>query len=122
MSGSVLTVDDSPSIRVAIRIALAAAGYTVAEASDGAEGLRQAKSTRYDLIITDLNMPVMNGLAMIEELRKSPEHAGMPIIFLTTESDAGMKLKAKAAGATGWITKPFDPPALVKIVNKVLGK
>ena len=122
MSGSVLTVDDSPSIRVAIRIALAAAGYTVAEASDGSEGLRQAKSNRYDLIITDLNMPVMNGLAMIEELRKSPEHAGMPIIFLTTESDAGMKLKAKAAGATGWITKPFDPPALVKIVNKVLGK
>lgn len=122
MSGSVLTVDDSPSIRIAIRIALAAAGYAVAEASDGAEGLRQAKSSRYDLIITDLNMPVMNGLAMIEELRKSPEHAGIPIIFLTTESDAGMKLKAKAAGATGWITKPFDPPALVKIVNKVLGK
>jgi two-component system chemotaxis response regulator CheY len=122
MSGSILTVDDSPSIRVAIRIALAAAGYQVSEAADGAEGVRQVKSNKFDLIITDLNMPVMNGLAMIETLRKSPEGAGVPIIFLTTESDADMKARAKAAGATGWITKPFEAAQLVKIVNKVLGK
>jgi two-component system chemotaxis response regulator CheY len=98
------------------------AGYTVAEAADGAQGLAAAKAGHFDLIITDLNMPVMDGLTMIEELRKLPEQAGVPIIFLTTESDADLKARAKAAGATGWLTKPFDPENLVKIARKVLGK
>lgn len=122
MSASILTVDDSQSIRVAIRIALSGAGYAVTEAADGAEGIRKASGGSFDLIVTDLNMPVMDGLTMIERLRSMPAHAGVPIIFLTTESDTAMKERAKAAGATGWMTKPFQPDQLVKIVKKVLGR
>jgi two-component system, chemotaxis family, chemotaxis protein CheY len=122
MTASILTVDDSASVRVAIKIALTGAGYAVSEAGDGADGLRKANAGKFDLIITDLNMPVMDGLTMIEELRKIPAHSGLPIIFLTTESDAGMKQRARAAGATGWVTKPFEAENLVKIVKKVLGK
>jgi two-component system chemotaxis response regulator CheY len=122
MAEAILTVDDSASIRVAIKIALTTAGYAVTEAGDGAEGIRKAQAAKFDLIITDLNMPVMDGLTMIENMRKMPELCGVPIIFLTTESDAGMKQRAKAAGATGWVTKPFQPENLVKIVKKVLTK
>lgn len=122
MSANILTVDDSASIRMTTKIALTNAGYQVTEAVDGADGLAKAKSAPFDLIVTDLNMPNMNGMEMIEALRQSPAHTGVPIIFLTTESDADMKARAKAAGATGWVTKPFDPENLVKIVRKVLGK
>ena len=122
MSANILTVDDSASIRMTTKIALTNAGYQVTEAVDGADGLAKAKSAPFDLIVTDLNMPNMNRLEMIESLRQSPAHTGVPIIFLTTESDADMKARAKAAGATGWVTKPFDPENLVKIVRKVLGK
>jgi two-component system chemotaxis response regulator CheY len=122
MTASILTVDDSASVRVAIKIALTSAGYTVDEAADGAEGLRKASGAKFDLIVTDLNMPVMDGLTMIERIRKVPALAGLPIIFLTTESAADMKQRAKAAGATGWITKPFQPDNLIKIVKKVLGR
>ncbi|KQO83588.1 response regulator [Rhizobium sp. Leaf262] len=122
MSANILTVDDSASIRMTTKIALTNAGYQVTEAVDGADGLNKAKGGSFDLIVTDLNMPNMNGLEMIEALRQSPAHTGIPIIFLTTESDADMKARAKAAGATGWVTKPFDPENLVKIVKKVLGR
>jgi len=122
MSGKILIVDDSSSLRIAVKIALTAVGYEAEEACDGSEGLQKASNANYDLILTDLNMPVMNGLEMIEQMRTLPKLAGVPIIFLTTESDAGMKQRAKAAGATGWITKPFQPDALVKVVKKVLGK
>lgn len=119
---SILTVDDSASIRQTIKIALRAEGYSVGEASDGSEGLKKAISDDFDLIITDLNMPVLDGLSMIRELRKQPTRAGVPILFLTTESDGEIKQQAKAAGATGWLTKPFDPDQLVRIVKKVLAK
>ena len=122
MTASILTVDDSPSIRVAIKIALTNAGYTVTEAANGAEGIEKAQAAAFDMIITDLNMPVMDGLTMIEEMRKLPSLMGVPIVFLTTESDAGMKERAKAAGATGWLTKPFDPDTLVRLAKKVLGR
>ena len=122
MTASILTVDDSPSIRVALKIALTNAGYSVAEAVNGAEGIEKAKASAFDLIITDLNMPVMDGLTMIEEMRRMPDQMGVPIVFLTTESDEGMKARAKAAGATGWLTKPFDPDQLVRIAKKVLGR
>lgn len=122
MSANILTVDDSASIRMTTKIALTNAGYQVTEAVDGADGLTKAKAGSFDIIVTDLNMPNMNGLEMIEALRQSPAHTGIPIIFLTTESDADMKARAKAAGATGWVTKPFDPENLVKIVKKVLGR
>ena len=117
---AILTVDDSASIRQAIKIALTSQGHQVAEASNGAEGLSKAEAGGFALIITDLNMPVMDGLTMIRSLRAKPVGAGVPIIFLTTESDAGLKAEAKAAGATGWITKPFLPDQLASIVKKVL--
>ena len=122
MTASILTVDDSASLRMAIRIALTGAGYTVTEAGDGVEGLAKAAETRFDLIVTDLNMPNMDGLTMIRELRKSPDQCGTPIIFLTTESDDSMKQQAKAAGATGWLVKPFVPEQLIKVSRKVLGR
>jgi two-component system chemotaxis response regulator CheY len=119
---NILTVDDSMSVRMAIRLALAGAGHAVTEAADGREGLDKASSTKFDMIITDLNMPNMNGLEMIREIRKLPQQAGTPIIFLTTESDEGMKQQAKAAGATGWLVKPFVADALLKVTRKVLGQ
>ncbi|HJO68004.1 response regulator [Sphingomonas sanguinis] len=122
MSASILTVDDSASLRMAIRIALTGAGYAVTEAADGVEGLAKATATRFDLIVTDLNMPNMDGLQMIRALREQPAQAGVPIIFLTTESDDAMKAQAKAAGATGWLVKPFQPEQLIRVAQKVLAR
>jgi two-component system chemotaxis response regulator CheY len=122
MTASILTVDDSSSLRMAIRIALTGAGYAVTEAADGKEGLEKAEADKFDLIITDLNMPNMDGLSMIRAIRKGTVQTGTPIIFLTTESDDAMKQQAKAAGATGWLVKPFVPEQLIKISRKVLGR
>ena len=117
---TILTVDDSPSVRQMIKLVLGPLGHGVIEAGDGAEGLQKAKAQPVDLVITDLNMPVMNGLALIRELRKLPGFVGTPIVFLTTESSDAIKQDAKAAGATGWITKPFKPEQLVAVVNKLV--
>jgi two-component system chemotaxis response regulator CheY len=117
----ILCVDDSASIRQMVKLTLSGAGYQVVQASDGAEGLAKAREATVNLVVTDLNMPVMNGLGLIRELRKLPAYKGVPIIFLTTESDAGLKQEAKAAGATGWITKPFQQEQLVGVVRKVIG-
>ena len=122
MTASILTVDDSASIRMAIRIALSGAGYTVTEACDGADGLSKAKGQRFDMVVTDLNMPNMDGLSMIREMRRLPNQAGVPIIFVTTESDDGIKAQAKAAGATGWLVKPFQADQIVRVARKVLGR
>lgn len=121
MAKTVLSVDDSASVRQMVKITLSGAGYEVVQASDGAEGLAKAQEKAVDLVVTDLNMPVMNGLSLIRELRKLPAYRGVPILFLTTESDAAVKQEAKAAGATGWITKPFQQDQLVAVVKKVLG-
>ncbi|TWB56214.1 two-component system chemotaxis response regulator CheY [Nitrospirillum viridazoti] len=121
MAKTVLSVDDSSSVRQMVKLTLSGAGYDVVQASDGAEGLAKAKDTAVDLVVTDLNMPVMNGLDLIRALRQLPAYSGVPILFLTTESDADMKQAAKAAGATGWITKPFQQEQLVAVVRKVLG-
>ena len=122
MTAKILTVDDSASIRLTTRVTLSNAGYTVTEAVDGMDGLNKLKAGEFDLVVTDLNMPNMDGLTMIRELRKLPAHTGVPVIFLTTESDGEIKQQAMAAGATGWLTKPFDPESLVKIARKVLGR
>jgi two-component system, chemotaxis family, chemotaxis protein CheY len=121
MKKTILTVDDSPSIRQMVKLTLSNAGYDVVEAGNGAEGLSKAQGSALDMVVTDLNMPVMNGLDLIRALRKLPSYRGVPILFLTTESDAAMKKEAKDAGATGWITKPFQQDQLVSIVKKVLG-
>jgi two-component system chemotaxis response regulator CheY len=122
MTKTVLTVDDSASIRQMVKLTLSGAGYAVVEAGDGADGLSKARAGAMDMVLTDLNMPVMNGLALIRELRKLPAYKGVPIVFLTTESDAAIKQEAKAAGATGWITKPFQQEQLLTVVKKVLGQ
>ena len=121
MKKKILTVDDSPSVRQMVKLTLSSAGYDILEAANGMDGLASAKTTQVDMVVTDLNMPVMNGLGLIRELRKLPAYRGVPILFLTTESDAELKKEAKAAGATGWITKPFQQDQLVAIVKKVLG-
>jgi two-component system chemotaxis response regulator CheY len=121
MSKVILCVDDSVSIRQMVKLTLTGAGYEVVQAADGAEGLAKARTTVVNLVVTDLNMPVMNGIGLIRELRKLPTYKGVPIIFLTTESDAAVKAEAKAAGATAWITKPFQQDQLVGVVRKVIG-
>jgi two-component system chemotaxis response regulator CheY len=122
MSKTILAVDDSASMRQMIRLTLRNAGYHVIEAGDGQEGLSQARRGTVHMILTDLNMPVMDGMTFIRELRKSPANNGIPIVFVTTESDAEKKSQAKAAGATAWITKPFKPEQLVAVARKVLGE
>lgn len=117
---TVLTVDDSPSIRQMIKVTLEPAGHNVIEAGDGAQGLAKCQASRPDLVITDLNMPTMNGLELIRALRKLPALTGLPIVFLTTESNDTMKQEAKSAGATGWITKPFKPEQLLSVVAKLV--
>jgi two-component system chemotaxis response regulator CheY len=121
MSKTILSVDDSASVLQMVKLTLSSAGYDVVQAANGADGLAKARSCAIDMVLTDLNMPVMNGIAMIRELRKLPRCTGVPIIFLTTESAANMKQEAKAAGATGWITKPFQQEQLLAVVRKVLG-
>ena len=121
MSKTILTVDDSASVLQMIKLTLVGAGYQVMQAANGAEGLAKARSNAVDMVLTDLNMPVMDGLTLIRELRKLPALRGVPIVFLTTKSDAAIKQQAKAAGATGWITKPFQQDQLVAVARKVLG-
>lgn len=121
MAKTVLAVDDSPSIRQLVRMVLAESGYGVVEARDGADALAKAQATPANLVITDLNMPCMDGLALIRELRKLPAYRGVPIILLTTESDEAKKQEGKAVGATGWMVKPFQQEQLLAVVRKVLG-
>jgi two-component system, chemotaxis family, chemotaxis protein CheY len=121
MSKTILSVDDSASALQMIKLTLAGAGYQIVQAVNGADGLAKARTGAIDMVITDLNMPIMDGLTLIRELRKLPTFRGVPIVFLTTESDPAMKQQAKAAGATGWITKPFKQEQLVAVVRKVLG-
>jgi len=121
MSKTILAVDDSSSIRQMVKLTLTTGGYNVVEAVDGTHGLAQARKVSADMVITDLNMPGMNGLALIREIRKLPAYLGVPIIFLTTESAPELKAEARAAGATAWIVKPFQQDQLLGAVRKVLG-
>ena len=118
-----LIVDDSTMLRDMLNYALHEGGYTdVTEAVDGVDGLAKAKAADFDLIITDVNMPNMDGLTLIGELRKISQYSKKPILVLTTERSDEMKAKGKAAGATGWIVKPFVPDQLLKAVNIVLSR
>jgi two-component system chemotaxis response regulator CheY len=121
MAKTILAVDDSTSIRQMVAFTLKSAGYTVIEAADGQEGLDKAKANSIDLILTDQNMPKMDGLALIKSLRGLPQFVATPILMLTTESSDAMKTQGKAAGATGWLVKPFDPHKLLEVVKKVIG-
>ena len=121
MSKKILTVDDSASIRQMVTFTLKSAGYEVVEAVDGSAALACAQEMAFDLVLTDQNMPGMDGLSLIRLLRKLPEYERTPILMLTTESAADKKAEGKAAGATGWLVKPFNPEQLVATVQKVLG-
>ncbi len=121
MEKTILAVDDSGSLRQMVVYSLKAAGYQVVEAFDGQDGLEKAKSQPFDLVLTDQNMPRMDGLSLIKELRKLPNHQKTPILMLTTESSDEMKAKGRAAGANGWLVKPFDPQRLTDVVRKVIG-
>lgn len=116
----ILAVDDSVSIREMVKFTLAKAGFDVLSAVDGMDGLEKAKSGNFDLIISDINMPRMDGISMIGQLRKENAYRFTPILMLTTESGTDKKSAGKSAGATGWIVKPFNPDKLIATVNKVL--
>ena len=118
---TILTVDDSSSVRQMVKFVMSSAGYAVREAEHGRDGVARVRESQFDMIITDLNMPVMNGMDFIKEVRRIPAYKGTPIIFLTTESDPGIKQAGKAAGATGWLTKPFNQDQLLSIVKKFVG-
>ena len=118
-----LIVDDSTMLRDMLSYALSEGGYSdITECFDGVDGLDKAKLTKYDLIISDINMPNMDGLTMIKEIRQLTEYKKTPILVLTTERSDEIKKKGKSAGATGWIVKPFVPDQLLKAVNIVLSK
>lgn len=121
MGKSVLAVDDSKSMRQMVVFTLKGAGYDVVEAVDGQDALTKSKSKSFHLVLTDQNMPNMDGLSLIRALRASPQYKRTPILMLTTESSDTMKSQGKAVGATGWIVKPFDPEKLLMVVKKVIG-
>lgn len=118
---SILAVDDSASMRQMVSFTLKGAGYDVIEAADGVEALNIAKTKGVNLVITDVNMPNMDGISLIKQLRTLPSYRFTPLLMLTTESSPEKKQQGKAAGATGWIVKPFNPDQLLNTVKKVLG-
>ncbi|MEF2074972.1 response regulator [Consotaella aegiceratis] len=119
MTKTILTVDDSRTMRQMLLRALQEAGFNVVQAEDGVHGLEVLQGALPDVIITDVNMPRMDGLTFIEEVRADRSKRAIPILVLTTESDAEKKARARRAGATGWIVKPFDPVKLVTAINRV---
>lgn len=121
MAKTILVVDDSGSLRQMVVFSLKSAGYQVIEAVDGQDGLDKAKLEVVDLVMTDQNMPRMDGITLIKNLRTLEVYAKVPILMLTTESSDVMKQQGKAAGANGWLVKPFDPQRLIEVVKKVLG-
>lgn len=116
----ILAVDDSASMRQMVSFTLKGAGHEVTEAVDGVDALDKAKGNKFDLVISDVNMPNMDGISLIRELRGLPAFKFTPMLMLTTESGGDKKQEGKAAGATGWIVKPFNPEQLLATINKVL--
>lgn len=120
MSKHILAVDDSVSIRQMVEVTLKSAGYTVTLAKDGQEAFELCQRQMFDFVLTDQNMPRMDGLTLIKSLRSLSGYQSKPIVVLTTEASDDMKAKGRAAGATGWMVKPFDPAKLLQVASKVL--
>lgn len=116
----ILAVDDSASMRQMVNFTLTGAGYDVKDAADGQQALDLAKREQFDVIVSDVNMPVMDGITLISELRKLPQYKSVPMLMLTTESSSDKKMQGKQAGATGWIVKPFNPDKLLKTIARVI--
>ncbi|MEK8086321.1 response regulator [Aquabacterium sp. A3] len=119
MSKTILVVDDSGSFRTVVKLALQKAGYTVVEAGDGLEALKRVSEHKVNLVVCDVNMPNMDGITFVKELKQSAAHKFLPVIMLTTEAQESKKAEGKAAGARAWITKPFQPSQLVDAVNRL---
>lgn len=117
---SILAVDDSASMRQMVSFTLKSAGYDVTEAVDGQDAYDKAAQRQFDLVLTDQNMPGLDGLSLTRKLRKHPRFRSTPILILTTESSDGMKLAGRSAGATGWLVKPFDPGRLIEVIQRVM--
>jgi two-component system chemotaxis response regulator CheY len=115
-----MTVDDSPTIRELLRDTLSAAGYEVITAVDGADALGKMSASTYDMLVTDLNMPQLDGIGLVSAVRKLPGRRFLPIIMLTSETDGAKKIAGKQAGASAWIDKPFKPQQLLSLVQMVL--
>lgn len=120
MSKHILVVDDSPSIRQMVQVTLKSASYQVSTAEDGQAALDMCKRMQFDFVVTDQNMPRMDGLTLIKSLRNLTPYKRTPIVVLTTEASDSMKAQGRAAGATGWMIKPFDPQKLLAVAAKVL--
>ncbi len=117
---SILAVDDSASMRQMVSFTLKSAGYNVIEAVDGQDAWEKAGGRRFDLVLNAQNMPRMDGTSLTKKLRESPQFKSTPILILTTESSDQMKQAGRAAGATGWLVKPFDPNKLIEVIQKVI--
>ena len=122
MAKCILVVDDSETVRQVLQMSLANAGFDVVEAEDGVDALSKLSDAQVDMLITDLNMPNMDGLELIKKVREEGAHRFTPIVMLTTESSEEKKLAGREAGASGWIVKPFKPEQLLKVVKMVLGE
>jgi two-component system chemotaxis response regulator CheY len=121
MGKTIMVVDDSTSVRQMVAFTIKNCGYEVIEAKDGQDALSKINGKTIDMIVTDLNMPNLDGIGLIRGVRAQPSHRFIPIIMLTTESQESKKVEGKQAGATGWIVKPFKPEQLVGVIRKVLG-
>ena len=117
---TILAVDDSASMRQMVNFTLRSAGYDVVEAVDGQDAYDKANSREFNLVLTDQNMPRMDGISLTRKLRENPKFKSTPILILTTESSDQMKQAGRAAGATGWLVKPFDPAKLIEVIKKVV--
>jgi two-component system chemotaxis response regulator CheY len=117
---TILIVDDSASMRQMVSFTLKSAGYTVVEAVDGQDAYEKTSGTDFDLVLTDQNMPRLDGIGLTRKLRDNPKFKTTPILILTTESSDSMKQAGRAAGASGWLVKPFDPAKLIEVIKKVL--
>lgn len=119
MTKRILSVDDSPTIRKMIEKILTAGGYEVVTVDNGQTAIGLLEALEFDMVITDLNMNVMSGLTFINKVRALPKYASKPIIFVTTENSDEVKKEGRARGATGWVTKPFEPEKLLRVVNRL---
>ena len=117
---SILAVDDSASMRQMVAFTLKSAGYNVVEAVDGQDAYEKSNGRDFDLVLTDQNMPRMDGISLTKKLRDNPKFKSTPILILTTESSDQMKQAGRTAGATGWLVKPFDPAKLLEVIKKVV--
>ncbi len=117
---SILAVDDSASMRQMVSFTLKSAGYDVVEAFDGEDAIEKTRSRDFQLVLTDQNMPRLDGIGLTKKLRENPKFKSTPILILTTESSDQVKQAGRAAGATGWLVKPFDPAKLIEVVGKVI--